>query len=90
MRRRAGQSSDQESFSSRLRNALRDTKITWYPIPVGLGIGFLGFAQLYRVRQRERLRQEEEDGKDHSTGGQEDGSGGRPRRRKRIRPDGPW
>ena len=84
MQRRADNSSDQGPFGARLRHALRDTKITWYPIPVGLGIGFLGFAQLYRVRQREKLRQEEEDEK------KDDGSGGRPRRRKRIRPDGPW
>src|ERR1700693_6144893 len=43
-----------ESFGTRLRRALGETKIKWYPIPVGLGIGFLGLAQLYRVNEREK------------------------------------
>ena len=89
-RRNGGGSHDQASFRSRLRTALRDTKITWYPIPVGLGIGFLGFAQLYRIQQREKLRQEEDHERDQSTGGQGEGNGGRPKKRKRIRPSGPW
>lgn len=82
----------QRSFGSRLRNAWNNTKVEWYPIPVGLGIGFLGFAQLYRVRQREKLKSEEEEkrhteNEGHSSG---EGSEGRPKKRKRIRPSGPW
>ena len=84
---------DRASFGSRLRTALRNTKVVWYPIPVGLGIGFLGFAQLYRGRQREKARQEEQEEDDRavSAGTNGDGGeGGRPKRRKRIRPTGPW
>jgi hypothetical protein len=80
-----------EPFRSRLRTALRNTKIEWYPIPVGLGIGFLGFVQIYRIREREKARQE--DIHDHEdTYGSDPGEGGdgRPRKRKRIRPSGPW
>lgn len=77
-----------ESFSTRLRAALNDTKIQWYPIPVGLGIGSLGLLQFYKVREREKARQkEEEQWESSSTGNGEDG---RPKRRPRIRPTGPW
>jgi len=78
------------SFGSRLRAAWRQTKIEWYPIPVGLGIGFLGCAQLYRVRQREKVREaEEESGRALSAPG-DNGEGGKPKKRRRIRPSGPW
>src|SRR3954468_19372776 len=33
---------EEESFSKRLGKAWRKTKVEWKPIPVGLGIGFLG------------------------------------------------
>lgn len=88
-----------ESFGTRLRKALGDTKIKWYPIPVGLGIAFLGLGQLYRVQQREKRLKEkaEERGVNaHSTSvgtesnGDNDEVEGRPKRRKRIRPTGPW
>ncbi|RAO66265.1 uncharacterized protein BHQ10_002277 [Talaromyces amestolkiae] len=68
-----------QSFGSRLGRAWGETKIEWHPIPIGLGIGFLGLWQFYRARRdTERLRDQEieEDGK--------------PPRRKRIRPSGPW
>jgi phosphatidylserine decarboxylase len=71
-------------FSQRLGEALRNSKIQWYQIPVGLGIGFLGLVQFYKVsaRERERAREEETTGMDGET---------RPaKRRQRIRPDGPW
>ncbi len=84
-----------ESFGTRLRKALNDTKIKWYPIPVGLGIGFLCLGQLYRVNEREKARRREEESEDDGlvkimgTGG-DDVPGGRPKRRERIRPTGPW
>ncbi|KAM3070231.1 phosphatidylserine decarboxylase 1 [Clarireedia jacksonii] len=86
-----------ESFGSRLRRALNETKITWYHIPVGLGIGFLGLGQLYRVSEREKVRQLgenlDDDGYVKSAGSGENGSDsetqGRPRKRERIRPSGP-
>ncbi|KAE8451206.1 hypothetical protein EG329_004370 [Mollisiaceae sp. DMI_Dod_QoI] len=82
-----------ESFGTRLRRALSETKIKWYPIPVGLGIGFLGLLQFYRVNEREKARKQEEkpeeDGYVKIVGGDGD-HGGRPKKRERIRPTGPW
>ena len=82
-----------ESFGTRLRRALGETKIRWYPIPVGVGIGFLALTQFYKVNEREKIRQQEdeEDAYLRSVGkGEEHDSEGRPKRRKRIRPTGPW
>lgn len=68
-------------FSQRLGEALRNSKITWYHIPVGVGIGFLGLVQFYKVTAREeRKRQQEADGTRDE----------KPRRRPKIRPEGPW
>ncbi|EFY85389.1 phosphatidylserine decarboxylase proenzyme 1 precursor [Metarhizium acridum CQMa 102] len=67
-------------FSQRLGEALRNSKITWYHIPVGVGIGFLGLVQFYKVTAREQEKRRQEDG---------GVSGGQPKRRERIRPDGP-
>lgn len=80
------------SFGSRLRKALNETKIEWYPIPVGVGIGFLGLVQFYRVQRRERAREAE---RENAADVESDSDGskdelGRPRKRKRIRPSGPW
>lgn len=84
--------SSKESFGSRLRKALKETKIKWYPIPVGVGIGFLGLAQLYRINEREKAKGD--DGYTNFSASGENGvdgeQGGRPRRRERIRPSGPW
>lgn len=68
-------------FSQRLGEALRNSKITWYHIPVGVGIGFLGLVQFYKVtaREQEKRRQEQDGVPDDQ-----------PRKRRRIRPDGPW
>ena len=91
-RARQEQQQDRRSFGTRLRTALRNTKIQWKTIPVGLGIAFLGAVQFYRVRERERRRQYQEeedlDAEDRHRGGEENKD--RPRRRKRIRPSGPW
>lgn len=78
------------SFGSRLRTAWRGTKIEWYPIPVGLGIGFLGLAQLYRVRQRDNVRQAEEENERTLSAPGDNGEGSKPKKRRRIRPSGPW
>ena len=72
----------QESFATRLGRAWRSTPIKWYPIPVGLGIGFLGLRQFSSARQREQERQEQE--------AQDSLNGKRPPKRERIRPSGPW
>jgi phosphatidylserine decarboxylase len=73
-----------ESFGTRLRKALAETKIKWYPIPVALGIAFLGVGHFYRVNERERARRIDEESDDG------EGVAGRPKRRERIRPTGPW
>ena len=73
-------------FSTRLRDALSKSKIQWYQIPVGVGIGFVGLMHLYKVTKREREKKELEQQQDA-----EGGNGGkRPKKRPRIRPDGPW
>nr|ALM31992.1 decarboxylase_GME7600 [Daldinia eschscholzii IFB-TL01] len=72
-----------QRFGSRLRSALKETKVKWYPIPVGLGIGFLGLVQFYKTQAREKERLEKE-------ASESDEPGVRPKRRARVRPDGPW
>ncbi|KAH6681792.1 phosphatidylserine decarboxylase-like protein proenzyme [Halenospora varia] len=80
-----------ESFGTRLRRALGETKIKWYPIPAVVGIGFLGLVQFYRINEREKAKQrEEEDNGYVYSSGSDDGSGARPKKRERIRPTGPW
>ena len=79
-------------FRARLRAALKKTRTDWKPIPVALGIGFLGGLQFYRVQQREKRRQEEEDEEARFAEEQEHNgqARSRPRKRERIRPSGPW
>jgi phosphatidylserine decarboxylase len=68
-----------ESFTSRLGHAWGNTRIEWHPIPIGLGIGFLGLLQFYRTRRdAERLRELELEEDENIP------------RRLRIRPSGPW
>lgn len=83
-----GTSNNNGRFRSRLRAALKKTKVEWKPIPVGLGIGFLGAIQFYRVQERERRKQDEEDRDLYDESEEE--QKGRPKKRKRIRPSGPW
>ena len=70
-----------ESYGARMRRAWNSTRVTWYSIPVAAGIAFLGARQLYK-RTRERARMGEQES------GDEDGQS--PKRRKKIRPSGPW
>ena len=86
-RARQEQYQNKGPFNTRLRTALRKTKIQWkYRIPVGLGICFLGTAQLYRVQQREKKRQRnEQDALDSSEDDKR-----KPKKRERARPSGPW
>ncbi|KAF2995194.1 phosphatidylserine decarboxylase 1 [Curvularia kusanoi] len=73
-----------ESFRSRLGAALGKTKIKWEPIPIALGVGFLGAFQLYRIQKRDKHTQTELDR------GEDVDQHGRPKPRDRIRPSGPW
>jgi len=83
-----------QNFRARLNFALKNTRIQWYSIPVGLGIAFLGLTHFFRVtsRERERLRREEEE-RNSVYSLEEDGElqpGKRPKKRPRVRPSGPW
>ncbi|KAB8437395.1 hypothetical protein FH972_025074 [Carpinus fangiana] len=73
-----------DSFYSRLREALGRTRIQWAPIPVGLGIGFLGFLQFRRMQDRDRFLGDRPDDLSDSS------AQGKVGRRERIRPSGPW
>ncbi|KAF4982031.1 hypothetical protein FZEAL_2281 [Fusarium zealandicum] len=77
----ASNSGKRPRFSQRLGEAMRNTKIQWYRIPVGLGIGFLGLVQFYKVSTREKERREIEDGQEGTT---------THKRRPKVRPEGPW
>ncbi|KAK6539966.1 phosphatidylserine decarboxylase 1 [Orbilia ellipsospora] len=71
-------SDSQEPFSKRLRSAWNDTPIKWYPIPVGLGIAYLGFKHYSTVVERERqIAEQDVDPND-------------PDRKKKVRVSGPW
>jgi hypothetical protein len=64
-------------FWTRLRRALRATKVEWYPIPIGLGVAYIAYAHLRNMRDR----------------GWGDGRGdGRPppARRPDVKVQGPW
>jgi phosphatidylserine decarboxylase len=74
-----------ESFRSRLNSALKNTKVKWEPIPIALGIGFLGAFQFYRIQRREKHTQSGGDNTEDVLD-----SHGRPKKRDRIRPSGPW
>ncbi|KAI0877061.1 phosphatidylserine decarboxylase [Hypoxylon argillaceum] len=71
---------NRDRFGSRLRHALNDSKIKWYPIPIGLGVGFLGLVQFYKTQAREKDRREKEEFEEEA----------RPKKRPKVRPDGPW
>lgn len=81
------------SFRSRIGDALRATPVIWKPIPIGLGIAFLGAFQLYRVNDRERRRGQEEAWRLRRDDPEDEfdwNDLGKPKRRERIRPSGPW
>ncbi|KAM7208826.1 Phosphatidylserine decarboxylase domain containing protein [Naviculisporaceae sp. PSN 640] len=52
-------------------------KIEWYPIPIALGVGFLGLMQGYKMYTREEKPEDET-------------LESKPKKRARIRPEGPW
>ncbi|OJJ63824.1 hypothetical protein ASPSYDRAFT_38484 [Aspergillus sydowii CBS 593.65] len=80
-----GKSSPGSTFGSRLGFALRNTKVEWYPIPVGLGIGLLGILHYYKSQRNERLRIERES---EASGESFDFSKPPPRPKTRL--SGPW
>lgn len=80
----SGSSGQRRRFSQRLGEALRNSRIQWYQIPVGLGIGFLGLVHFYKVSAREQDKRAAHDDEQFA-GGQ-----AQPKPRPRIRPEGPW
>ncbi|KAL2211903.1 phosphatidylserine decarboxylase [Sarocladium strictum] len=78
----ASNSGKRPRFSQRLGEALRNSKVQWYPIPVGLGIGFLGLVQFYKVSSRESEKQRQLE-----NGEFEEGT---PVKRPRVKLEGPW
>ena len=87
-RRSKGEKEYKAPFGSRLRRALKETKVEWYPIPVGLGVGFLGLVHFYRSQKR--IKELEDNTRDHGADDNDGGNGKKPTKRKRIRPSGPW
>ena len=47
-----------ERIIGRLADSWNNTETKWYPIPVALGLGVIGFIQYRRVRQREDAKAE--------------------------------
>ena len=85
-RTKANEGNGSGPFRARLRVALKKTKIEWSPIPVGLGIGFLGLLQFYRTQSAKARLKEEDDRAEEDR----NENAGKPKKRKRIRPSGPW
>lgn len=80
-----------QSFRTRLGAAWRSTRIVWRPIPLGLGIAFLGAFQSYRIYNTRRRDAEDEEWRRRAVHPDEYEEGHlRPRRRERVRPTGPW
>ncbi|KAF2672655.1 phosphatidylserine decarboxylase [Microthyrium microscopicum] len=80
-----------EAFGARLREAWNNTRVEWYAIPAAAGIGFLGALQLYKVvteNEKARREAEEDNGGVYNNGEDEDPK--KPKKRKRVRPSGPW
>ncbi|KAL2268521.1 hypothetical protein VTJ83DRAFT_3367 [Remersonia thermophila] len=75
-RRAYSQQQDQQSDGHGADSSkVKGSKFAWYPIPVGLGVGFLGLVQFYKVYTRDQEKRSDDE---------------RPKKRRRIRPDGPW
>ncbi|KAK3997630.1 phosphatidylserine decarboxylase-domain-containing protein [Cladorrhinum sp. PSN332] len=70
--------SQQQSHRPKADSKVHDSRIRWHPIPVALGVGFLGLFQFYRISTREEVKQDDVE------------PSKRPKKRPRVRPDGPW
>jgi hypothetical protein len=80
-----------DSFRARLGTALRNTKIEWYWVPASAGVAFVGGLQSYRMYATAQEKKDEEDNASlYSDDGSEEEPGKKPKKRKRIKPEGPW
>jgi hypothetical protein len=68
-------------FWTRLRRALRSTRVEWYPIPIGLGIAYVAFAHLRKMRER---------GWQQPDGGDNQQSPRNIKNRDEVKIHGPW
>lgn len=68
----------QQSHRPQADAKTQSSRVRWHPIPVGLGVGFLGLVQFYKVSHRDEKQKQDGDLEQ------------RPKRRPRVRPDGPW
>ncbi|CAG8553100.1 phosphatidylserine decarboxylase [Rhizophagus irregularis] len=50
---------NERSFMERLNEAWEKTKVTWYPIPIGIGIAFIAFQHTLRVYGREKRKEQD-------------------------------
>jgi hypothetical protein len=69
---------DPGGYWTRMRRALKSTKVQWYPIPISLGIAYVAFAHLRKMRERSGWQTEP------------GGEGKPPIVRKDVKVHGPW
>lgn len=102
IRRRRGQEPSRREVHNQSRQNPRNPReqkgIQWFSIPLSLGVGVVGMVHLYKSYRTSSSPDKEEERERISRGEEknerkemldEDGTR-RPKRRPRIRPDGPW
>ncbi|PKS11655.1 hypothetical protein jhhlp_001806 [Lomentospora prolificans] len=97
-RRRVPQAQHRGLHQSRQRpqNTSQGSKVQWFSIPVSVGIGVVGFLHLYKGYKSNSngeegsAKQLEQQEKAERQEIQEEAGTRRPKKRPRIRPDGPW
>jgi len=97
LRRRRVPEASRREYHQQSRQRPRNpqgSKIQWYSIPVSVGIGVVGFLHLYKSYKTTgkdlepvRIEQQEQNERPEI---QEERSTKRPKKRPRVRPDGPW
>ncbi|KAK4162748.1 phosphatidylserine decarboxylase-domain-containing protein [Cladorrhinum sp. PSN259] len=70
--------SQQQSQRPKADSKVHQSRIRWQPIPVALGVGFLGLFQFYKTSTRPEEKIDDVE------------TTKRPKKRPRVRPDGPW
>lgn len=85
------------SSRQRAKNPQQSSKVQWFSIPVSVGVGVVGLVQLYKTYKTRAAN--DGDGEDGARPGDKQANERdeirednemRPRKRPRIRPDGPW
>lgn len=100
-RRRRSPDSFRREIHSQQRQKTRKPQsqkgMQWFSIPLSVGVGVVGLVHLYRsYRTSSSSREDEKERSAQAQEGRErpeipdEDSTGRPKKRPRIRPDGPW